>query len=77
MLYSDNMNFLFAVLLLFRISEFRHRGERTSKTDGGKAMALYDGRASNCLPIGSLISRKMAGTLAISVEMTNFEGKKC
>ena len=69
---SDNMNFWFAVILSFIISEFQHRGKRTLRTDGGRTM---EGLATP--PTGSQMSRKAAGTLAISGKMTNFEGKKC
>ena len=69
---SDNMNFWFAVILSFIISEFQHRGKRTLRTDGGRAV---EGMAT--LPADYLMSRKAAGTLAISGKMTNFEGKKC
>lgn len=69
---SDNINFWFAVILSFIISKFQHRGKRTLRTDGGKAM---EGMAT--LPADSLMSRNAAGTLAISGKMTNFEGKKC
>ena len=69
---SDNMNFWFAVILLFWISEFQHRGKRTLRTDGGRAV---EGMAT--LPADYLMSRKEVGTLAISGKMTNFEGKKC
>ena len=72
MLYSDNMNFWFVVILCFIISEFQHRGKRTLRTDGGRTM---EGLATP--PTGSQMSRKAAGTLAISGKMTNFEGKKC
>lgn len=66
------MNFQFAVILSFITSEFQHRGKRTLRTDGGRAM---EGLAT--LPADYLMSRKAAGTLAISGKMTNFEGKKC
>lgn len=69
---SDNMNFWFAVILSFIISEFQHRGKRTLRTDGGRAV---EGMAT--LPTDSLMSRKVAWALAISGKMTNFEGKKC
>ena len=69
---SDYMNFRFVVILSFIISEFQHRGKRTLRTDGGSAV-----EGLTILPADFLMSRKMAGTLAISVEMTNFEGKKC
>ena len=66
------MNFRFVVIQSFIISEFQHRGKRTLRTDGGRAV---EGMATR--PADSLMSRKAAGTLAISGKMTNFEGKKC
>ena len=69
---SDYMIFCFAVILIFRLSEFLHRGKRISKTDGGRVM---EGMAT--FPAGFQMGRKVTGTLAISGKMTNFEGKKC
>ena len=69
---SDNMYFWFAVILSFIISEFQHRGKRTLRTDGGRAI-----EGLTILPADFLMSRKAAETLAISGKMTNFEGKKC
>ena len=70
---SDNMNFWFAVILSFIISEFQHRGKRTLRTDGGRAVEV--GMAT--FSAGFQMGRKVTGTLAISGKMTNFEGKKC
>ena len=70
---SDNMNFWFAVILSFIISEFQHRGKRTLRTDGGRAVEVR----MVALLTDSQMKRNAAGTLAISGKMTNFEGKKC
>lgn len=81
--FDKNMSFWFYKSLKLITSEylivwqseylsFCIEGNEHSKTDGGRAM---EGMAT--LLAGSQIGWKMAGTLAISVEMTNFEGKKC